>query len=102
MNKVNESTFRYYGEFEKQKAVMLCWPADAYPTKGYNVHDVFVEVIKNLIDEVEVFVNCGVEGSITTCKEKLVNSGMDITKIRFTQYEDRISWARDYGADILI
>lgn len=102
MNKINESTFRYYGEFEKQKAVMLCWPADAYSTKGYNVHDVFVEVIKNLVDEVEVFVNCGVEGSITICKEKLVNSGMDITKIRFTQYEDRISWARDYGADILI
>lgn len=102
MNNKNESTFRYAGEFEKQKAVMLCWPKEAYSAKEYNVHDVFVEVIKNLVYEVEVFVNCGVEGSITTCKETLSNAAVDIDRIQFTQFADTSYWARDYGADILI
>ncbi|MGG0456519.1 agmatine deiminase family protein [Bacillus mycoides] len=102
MNNKSEKAFRYAGEFEKQKAVMLCWPAEAYSAKEYNVHDVFVEVIKNLVGEVEVFVNCGVEGTITICKKTLSNAGIDIDRVQFTQFADVSCWARDYGADILI
>ncbi|RDY26256.1 agmatine deiminase family protein [Romboutsia weinsteinii] len=101
MNNINEKKFRYAGEFEPQKAVMICWCGEKYSAKGYNVHDVFVQVIKSLIDEVEVFVNCGIEGSITNCKETLVDAGVDISKIHFTQFEDSLNWSRDYGPDIL-
>lgn len=102
MSKKNESNFRYAGEFERQKVVMICWPKEEYSAKEYNVHNVFVEVIKNLVDEVEVFINCGEEGSIVTCKEALLNAGIDIDRIKFTQFSDISCWARDYGADILI
>lgn len=94
--------FRYTGEFEKQKAVIICWADVPYSAKGYDVHEVFVEVIKNIMTEAEVYVNCGIEGSITRCKNVLKRKGIHIEDIHFTQFEDELYWARDYGPDILV
>lgn len=68
---MKKDIFRYAGEFEPQESVMLCWPEDSHAAAGYHTHDVFVQVIQNLIGEVSVYVNCGVEGSISTCKAAL-------------------------------
>lgn len=94
--------FRYPGEFEKQDAVCVNWVAAPYAAEGYDVHRVFVEVIKNLVDTVQVYVNCGVEGTISECKEKLEDAGVDLEKIIFTQFEDTLNWARDYGPDVMV
>ena len=99
---MNTKKNRYPGEFERQEAVMICWVPGEYAAKGYNAHDVFVEVIKNLVDEVQVYVNCGVEGTLEDCMEKLNKAGIDIYKIKFTQFADTLNWARDYGPDIMV
>lgn len=94
--------FRYPGEFELQESVMISWVSEGEAAKGYDVHQVFIDVIKNLVDETQVYINCGVEGSLQVCKEKLKENGVDIEKIIFTQFKDTLNWARDYGADILV
>lgn len=99
---MDTNKFRYPGEFELQESVMICWISEGEAAKGYDAHQVFIEVIKNLVDEIQVYVNCGVEGSLQLCKEKLEENGVDIEKIIFTQFKDTLNWARDYGADILV
>lgn len=99
---MDTNKFRYPGEFELQESVMICWISEGEAAKGYDAHQVFIEVIKNLVDEIQVYVNCGVEGSLQVCKEKLEENGVDIEKIIFTQFKDTLNWARDYGADILV
>ena len=99
---MEKNNFRYAGEFEKQQAVMICWADVPFSAKGYNVHEVYAQVIKNIMTEAEVYVNCGIEGSIARCKDVLERNGIDIEKIHFTQFEDELHWARDYGPDILV
>lgn len=94
--------YRFPGEFEKQDAVFVNWVADQYAAEGYDAHAVFVDVIKNLVGHGQVYVNCGVEGTITECKEKLAAAGVELEQIIFTQFEDTLNWARDYGPDILV
>lgn len=96
------SKYRFPGEFEKQDAVMVNWVADPCAAEGYDTHAVFVDVIRNLVDSVQVYVNCGVEGTIAVCREKLAAAGVDLEKIIFTQFEDTLNWARDYGPDIMV
>lgn len=98
-----ENTFRYAGEFERQRAVILCWPRPAVcePVKGMFPEKVFVEIIRNLIDEVEVYVNCGFKGTYERCTEALSQAGIDLQKVHLTQYPDIMHWARDYGPDIM-
>lgn len=96
------NNFRYAGEFEKQKAVVICWADVQFSAEGYDVHDVFAQVIKNIMTEAEVYVNCGIEGSIDRCRAVLKRKHIDIEKIHFTQFKDELYWARDYGPDILV
>ncbi len=96
-----KSGFQYRGEFEPQESVMICWVADEYAAKNYNAHAVFVEVIKHLVDQVQVIVNCGVENTLLDCKTKLEKADVNISKIIFTEHEEVLNWARDYGADII-
>lgn len=98
---MKNNNFRYAGEFEKQQAVIICWPSSQFSAEGYDVHRVFAEVIKNLMAEVTVYVNCGIKGTLADCQKYLMEYGIDITKIHFTQFEDYLNWARDYGPDIL-
>lgn len=94
--------FRYPGEFEPQQAVFINWVADQYSAEGYDAHECFVDVIENLVGNVKVFVNCGVEGTIEDCREKLTARGVNVDEITFTQFEDTLNWARDYGPDIMV
>lgn len=99
---MDRNDFRYAGEFEKQEAVIICWADVPYAASGYDVHEVFVQVIKNIMEEADVYVNCGRKGSLARCKDVLKAGGIDIEKIRFTEFEDELYWARDYGPDILV
>lgn len=99
---MKRNEFRYAGEFEKQEAVIICWADVPYSASGYDVHEVFVQVIKNIMEEADVYVNCGRDGSLARCKDVLKAGGIDIEKIHFTEFEDELYWARDYGPDILV
>lgn len=99
---MKRNEFRYAGEFEKQDAVIICWADVPYSASGYDVHEVFVQVIKNIMEEADVYVNCGRDGSLAYCKDVLKAGGIDIEKIHFTEFEDELYWARDYGPDILV
>ena len=99
---MEKNSFRYPGEFEKQEAVMICWADVPFSAEGYDVHKVFLQVIKNIMAEAKVYINCGTEGSLARCKEVLKREHIDIEKIHFTQFEDELHWARDYGPDILV
>lgn len=97
-----KNDFRYAGEFERQEAVLICWADVPCSAEGYDVHEVFVQVIKHIMPEAEVYINCGVEGSLARCKHVLEKNGIDIDRIHFTQFADELHWARDYGPDILV
>ena len=94
--------FRLPGEFERQAAVWLCWSEHKYAARGHDVHDVYAEVVAHLVDEVQVYFNCGVEGTIDECRRVLARRGVELERIVFTQFADRFHWARDYGADIVV
>lgn len=96
------SNYRFPGEFEPQDAVFVNWVAEQYSATGYDVHETFVSVVANLVDYAQVYVNCGVESTLAECKEKLSTACVDLNKIIFTQFEDTLNWARDYGPDIMI
>lgn len=98
---MNCEQFRYAGEFEPQQAVILCWPRIATPVKGMHTLPVFAEIIRPLVHEGTVYVNCGHPGTLQSCRQTLSEANIDLEKIHFTEYPDNMSWARDYGPDML-
>lgn len=99
---MTENKFRLPGEFEHQEACLLTWPQFSEALRGYNFQHVFAEVIKNLVDETQVIVNCVTFESLEQCKEVLGEFAVDLDKIKFTTYPDGSSWVRDYGPDIMV
>ncbi len=98
---MNYDNFRYPGEFEKQQAVVLCWPRISTPVKGMHTLSVFIEIVKHLLDEGEVYINCGYPGTLESLRQTLEDAGIDEKRIHITQFPDKMSWARDYGPDML-
>lgn len=96
-----ERQVRVPGEFEKQEAVAIFWPKVKEPVKGYNAFQAYAAVIKEMAKEAKVYVNCGIEGLIDKCREALNEARVDMSRIRFTQFPDLTSWARDYGPEII-
>lgn len=94
--------FRAPGEFEKQDAVAVFWPKVKEPITGYDAFKPYTEVIKELTAVVEVYVNCGTEGTIHTCRECLKEADVDMSKVHISQCPDDTSWARDYGPDVVV
>lgn len=98
---MKENRFRYFGEFEKQEKVIISWSNEESMINGYSIHDVMVEVIKQVSSQVDVILNVNQGCSVNACREKLINAEVDMSKIKFTYFEDKLRWARDYGPDIL-
>ena len=103
VTRANEG-FYFTAEFDRRKAVCIFWPRTVEPVKGYNAHKVIAEFTKILQDEgdVELYINCGHEGTIDNVRTALKAAGADIEKIHFTQFPDLTNWARDYGPDLLV
>ncbi len=94
--------FRYPGEFECQDSVMITWPKSVFSANGYNVHQVFNEIVMHLTDHVKVIINCSTLEGLNKCKQSLTEADINYSDIEFTSYPDDLNWARDYGADIMI
>lgn len=93
----NDGTFRYAGEFEEQQAVILCWPRIAEPVKGMYTLKVFADIVKALQGHVDIYINCGYEGTFDSCRETLKREGIDAADVHITQYPDIMNWSRDSG-----
>lgn len=94
--------FRYFGEFEKQQAVVIFWPLIKEPVNGYDAHAVFAKIVKELSGRVDLYINCGYEGMLQECRAVLNKEGIDLERIHFSQFPDATNWTRDYGPDIML
>lgn len=94
--------FRIPGEFEHQEACLLSWPQFPYVMEGQNYEHVFAQIVRELVDETQVVVNCVSQAILDHCKEVLAEFGVDVSRVRFTMYPDGSSWCRDYGPDIMV
>lgn len=100
------SAFRYPGEFEPQTDVFVEWLPYAEPIKGYDALEPAVEVVRNLLDEVKIHINCCpyVEGLKESCVKALETAGIDVDRIDFTAFnEDPNSfYFRDNGPNVMV
>ncbi|UHA75565.1 agmatine deiminase family protein [Paenibacillus sp. 481] len=109
MNNVNSTSaldmlrFRVPGEFEPQDSVMLCWSDIEYPCEGYNVDAVSVEIVKIMLEHVElVIVNTSSEQVTQRAKDKLEQQHVDSSRIQFSHIKNHIMYPRDFGAEIIV
>jgi len=106
--------YRAVAEFEKQESVILSWPPAKYVCGNYNIEEPVIEVIRNLMDQVQVIVNYYYQ-DLMEIKSALVLAGIDIDQLRFEKYQSddviveedpdlfiETSWLRDYGAEIVM
>ncbi|WP_258278079.1 agmatine/peptidylarginine deiminase [Paenibacillus sp. SC116] len=96
-------SFRVPGEFELQDSVMLCWSDVETPCEGYNVDAVSVEIVKHMLDHVDlIIVNTSNEQVTQRAKEKLAQLHIDTSRIQFSNIENFVVFPRDFGAEIMV
>ncbi|MEY2692917.1 MAG: hypothetical protein RIT03_1308 [Bacteroidota bacterium] len=93
------STRRFPAEFEKQAALLLCFPHNGndWPGKYEAIQWAFVEYIKkvSLYQAVVVVVaNAKLQAKVS---DMLQTAQVDLTKISFIVYKTNRSWMRDSG-----
>lgn len=93
------STRRFPAEFEKQAALLLCFPHNGndWPGKYEAIQWAFVEYIKkvSLYQAVIVMVaNAKLQAKVS---DMLKTAQVDLTKISFIVYKTNRSWMRDSG-----
>lgn len=100
---MKKHTFRTVGEFEPQDSVTLMWPLTKYATKTqeYNRDEVSIEIVKNLIDNVDIIISCYDEKQKKYIINVLKENEIDINKIKFMIFPSEIIYPRDFGAEIL-
>lgn len=54
--------YRYPGEFEERSDVFVTWMPPYIGSDEFDSRVPCIEIIRNLVDEVQVHVNCGQEG----------------------------------------
>lgn len=100
------TSFRYPGEFEPQTDVFVEWLPYAEPIEGYDALAPAVEIIRHLVKEVKVHINCcpTVKGLNESCINALKKGGINIEQIEFTSFnEDPNSfYFRDNGPNVMV
>ena len=96
--------YRMPGEFERRSNVYVTWLPDYIRAEGYDNRKPRVDVIKALLEygEVTVNLNCGTPGSYDEACERLVAEGVDLERLKITQFEDANFYVRDNGPSIMV
>lgn len=94
--------YRYPGEFEPQSDVFVTWLPDSLGAEGYDAKKCCIEIVKNLVDHVQVHVNCGFDTSLDECRQTLSDAGIDVERIVFTRFDDGNFYLRDNGPNIMV
>lgn len=95
-------TYRYPGEFERRSDVFVTWFPPYIGSEEHDCRIPAIEIIRNLVDQVQVHVNCGQEGSYDEAKRRLAEAGVDLSQIAFTQFEDVNFYHRDNGPNVMV
>lgn len=93
------TTYRFPGEFEKQQAIWLQWPAmsGTYNTGSYPVNPVMVNVAKALASSERVNIMSVSTDEILQIKDMLSKSGYTGTNIHYYLINHMSIWTRDVG-----
>ena len=93
------TTRRFPAEFEKQAALLLCFPHNGndWPGKYEAIQWAFVEYIKKVSLYQAVIVVVANAKLQTKVSEMLQTAQVDLTKISFIVYKTNRSWMRDSG-----
>ena len=94
--------YRYPGEFEERSDVFVTWMPPYIGSDEFDSRVPCIEIIRNLVDEVQVHVNCGQEGALEEARARLAEAGVDLDKIIFTQFEDTNFYHRDNGPNVMV
>lgn len=94
--------YRYPGEFEKRSDVFVTWLPPYIGSDEHDSRQPCVDVIKALVDQVQVHVNCGEPGAYDEAKERLTAAGVDLDKIIFTHIPDTNFYVRDNGPSVMV
>ncbi|KNF07061.1 putative agmatine deiminase [Gottschalkia purinilytica] len=99
---MKSNSFRTVGEFEKQESILMSWPNYETSCESYNMEDVSVEIVKNLIGNVDLIISSFDEDVTNRAKRKLKENGINIENILFVEYPSVFFYPRDFGAEVLI
>lgn len=94
--------YRYPGEFEERSDVFVTWMPPYIGSDEFDSRVPCIDIIRNLVDEVQVHVNCGQEGALEEARARLAEAGVDLDKIIFTQFEDTNFYHRDNGPNVMV
>jgi agmatine deiminase len=100
----SEQGYRMPAEWEKHDAIWLAWPHDptTFPDKVEKVEATYVQIIKQIHESeyVELFVkdDCMKKKATDLFKQ----AGINMTKIRFHQFDYADVWFRDYGPTFIV
>lgn len=101
---LRNGNFRVPGEFENQESVLMMWPPSSYATSTneYDRDAVAVEIVKHLIDQVQVIITCFNEEFKSHAIHKLNQENIDTSEIEFVVYRFAGMYPRDFGAEVVI
>lgn len=95
------SNYRMPGEFEPQKAVWATWIPIPPMAVGYDPKPACAQVVKELHERVQVYINCVDAASKDDCVQYLTDAGVDLDKIIFTSFPDINFYLRDNGPNVM-
>ncbi|HEY9059114.1 MAG TPA: agmatine deiminase family protein [Pseudobacteroides sp.] len=91
------ASYRLPGEFEKQQAIWLQWPSEAYNVGNHPVSPVIINVIKAIDPFIRVNVMTRSKDEISQIKALLKSSGYTGTSVSFYDINHMSIWTRDVG-----
>lgn len=90
-------TYRFPAEFEKQQAIWMQWPSEAYNQGARPVNPVIINIIKAFDPYIRVNVMARSDDEIAEIRNMLKNSGYSGTNIHFYVINHLSIWTRDVG-----
>lgn len=91
-------------EWEQQEGVWLAWPVleESFPNCLKQVEQTYIEIIKHLLTEEDVFISIQNENQRQTIIKLLLTQSINLDRVKFYQLKCRDVWFRDYGPIYLV
>lgn len=94
--------YRHPGEFEKRSDVFVTWLPPYIGSDEHDSRQPCVDIIKALVDHVQVHVNCGEPDTYEEARRRLSAEGVDLNKIIFSCVPDTNFYTRDHGPNVMV
>lgn len=99
MKSLSERKYRIAAEFKPQQAILLSWPhnIETWPTQLEGVRFTYCQIIREIADHEEVWINVCSEQQKIEVQRRLVLEGIATRNLRFFINPTFDAWVRDYG-----